>query len=145
MQYFPCILNLLRDLEGDRVQWFRAEAEMQRWQEQWEQKIAELLQTGRSFAKMQLVWAELAANQPQDRPGAKAYALQKSAMYDRRRRDAYKNLTDIGHGALLGETANLIEFVEEQRKKEVEFIERAVEGQLVDNSSGISSPNRTTS
>ncbi|KAJ7067668.1 hypothetical protein C8F01DRAFT_670999 [Mycena amicta] len=29
--------------EGDRVQWFRAEAEMLRWREQKEQKIAELL------------------------------------------------------------------------------------------------------
>ncbi|KAJ7460466.1 hypothetical protein B0H11DRAFT_1923867 [Mycena galericulata] len=29
-------------MAGDRVQWFRAEAEMQRWQEQGEQKLAEL-------------------------------------------------------------------------------------------------------
>ncbi|KAJ7111002.1 hypothetical protein C8R44DRAFT_633535, partial [Mycena epipterygia] len=39
-------------IEGDRVQWFRAEAEMQRWQEQIEQKLAELLRTIRSFRTM---------------------------------------------------------------------------------------------
>ncbi|KAJ6552637.1 hypothetical protein DFH09DRAFT_1085810 [Mycena vulgaris] len=38
---------------GDRVQWFRAEADMQRWQEQKEQNLVELLQTIQSFVKMQ--------------------------------------------------------------------------------------------
>ncbi|KAF9547927.1 hypothetical protein CPC08DRAFT_729608 [Agrocybe pediades] len=36
--------------EGDRVQWFRAEAEMKRWQEQWEIKQAELLRCIRTFS-----------------------------------------------------------------------------------------------
>jgi hypothetical protein len=46
------VLNLTTP-QGDRVQWFRAEAEMQRWQEQGEQKLAELLRTNRSFLKME--------------------------------------------------------------------------------------------
>ncbi|KAJ6479795.1 hypothetical protein C8R45DRAFT_1101241 [Mycena sanguinolenta] len=72
--------------EGDRVQWFRAETEMQRWQEQIEQKLAELLRTYRSFTKMQAVWLELAASAVQH--GAAAYARQKAAMYMRRASEA---------------------------------------------------------
>ncbi|KAJ7930322.1 hypothetical protein B0H13DRAFT_1858952 [Mycena leptocephala] len=49
---------------SDRVQWFRAEAEMQRWQEQKEQKLVELLRTVRSFVKMQHVWTQLADHLP---------------------------------------------------------------------------------
>jgi hypothetical protein len=44
----------LEILSGDRVQWFRAEAEMQRWQEQGKQKLAELLRTSRWSALAQL-------------------------------------------------------------------------------------------
>ncbi|KAJ7913646.1 hypothetical protein B0H13DRAFT_1873761 [Mycena leptocephala] len=51
--------------EGDRLQWFRAEAEMQRWQEQKEQKLAELLRTNRSFLKMEATWAMLALDSAQ--------------------------------------------------------------------------------
>ncbi|KAK6980805.1 CxC2 domain-containing protein [Favolaschia claudopus] len=42
--------------EGDRVQWFRAEAEMQRWQEQTEQKLAELLRTNRKWSTLGQKW-----------------------------------------------------------------------------------------
>jgi hypothetical protein len=53
---------------GNRVQWFRAEAEMQRWKEQKEQKLAELLRTNRSFLKMEATWTALAT------AGHRAYA-----------------------------------------------------------------------
>ncbi|KAJ7939058.1 hypothetical protein B0H13DRAFT_1851231 [Mycena leptocephala] len=112
--------------EGDRVQWFRAEAEMQRWQEQWEQKLVELLRTARSFSRMQAVWTQLSKNQPQGRPGARAYALQKAAMYEKRWIQAHKNLRNLGFGHLLGEAANVIEFVEQERKKEADILNQAI-------------------
>ncbi|KAJ6530202.1 hypothetical protein B0H19DRAFT_1328251 [Mycena capillaripes] len=110
--------------EGDRVQWFRAQAEMQRWQEQIEQKLVELLRTARSFAKMQSVWLTLATKQPSDKPGAAAYARQKANMYKRRATEARKHLKDAGYQELLGATANVVLFVEEERKKEAKFIEQ---------------------
>ncbi|KAF7371487.1 CxC2 domain-containing protein [Mycena venus] len=108
---------------GDRVQWFRAEAEMQRWQEQWEQKLAELLRTRRSFSKMQLVWEELASLQPLDSPGAAACARQKAAMYARRTAEAEKKIKEVGHEELLEETANIVAIVESERNTAREFIE----------------------
>ncbi|KAJ7120136.1 hypothetical protein C8R44DRAFT_736983 [Mycena epipterygia] len=109
-------------IEGDRVQWFRAEAEMQPWQEQIEQKLAELLRTIRSFRTMQSVWTRLADTQPSDQIGSIAYAKQKAAMYLKRAFDAQKLVVAAGYGDLLAESANLIDFVEAQRKKEEEFI-----------------------
>ncbi|KAK6997020.1 CxC2 domain-containing protein [Favolaschia claudopus] len=112
--------------EGDRVQWFRAEADMQRWQEQIEQKLAELLRTRRSFLKMESVWLELAPLQPLDRPGAAAYARQKAAMYQRRASEAYTKLKELGYESLLRRDANLLEFVEQERKKQADFIRSSV-------------------
>ncbi|KAJ7788052.1 hypothetical protein B0H14DRAFT_2628674 [Mycena olivaceomarginata] len=68
--------------ECDRVQWFRAEAEMQRWQEQKEQKLAELLWTNRSFLKMEATWTALASESAI--AGHRAYARQKAATYQTR-------------------------------------------------------------
>jgi hypothetical protein len=118
--------TLLEILSGDRVQWFRAEAEMQCWQEQGEQKLSELLRTSRSFAKMKVVWAELAVIQPSNRRGAQAYARQKAAMYERRASEACSKLRGLGYGHLLEKCANLVSFVQERRKKEAEFISQAV-------------------
>ncbi|KAJ7683159.1 hypothetical protein B0H14DRAFT_2654984 [Mycena olivaceomarginata] len=80
--------------EGDRVQWFRAEAEMQRWQEQKEQKLIELLRTVRRYLKMQQVWTQLA-------DGHAAYATQKAAMYQRRTEETQKLVQVGGYGFLL--------------------------------------------
>ncbi|KAJ7022800.1 hypothetical protein C8F04DRAFT_1194153 [Mycena alexandri] len=112
--------------EGDRVQWFRAEAEMQRWQEQWEQKLAELLRTIRSFSRMQLVWAQLADTQPADRPGASAYAHQKAAMYARRAKEGRESIKKLGYGDLIKEKANLVLFVETERQKEAALVKAAL-------------------
>ncbi|KAJ7743252.1 hypothetical protein DFH07DRAFT_777464 [Mycena maculata] len=112
--------------EGDRVQWFRAEAEMQRWQEQWEQKLVELLRTRRSFSKMESVWAQLADMQPSEAHGAKAYARQKAAMYARRKSEAEMQVKKVGYGQLLDETANVVALVEAERKTEVAVIDAAL-------------------
>ncbi|KAJ6555520.1 hypothetical protein B0H10DRAFT_1967757 [Mycena sp. CBHHK59/15] len=57
--------------EGDRVQWFRAKSEMKQWQEQGEQKIAELLRSNRSFKRMEATWTALASTN--HLPGHQAY------------------------------------------------------------------------
>ncbi|KAJ7476497.1 hypothetical protein FB451DRAFT_1173360 [Mycena latifolia] len=99
---------------------------MQRWQEQGEQKLVELLRTMRSFAKMHSVWSQLAESQSSGRSGAAAYARQKAAMYERRRLEATKLIKEAGYGHLLEDSANVLSFVEEQRKKEAELIENAL-------------------
>ncbi|EAU82120.2 hypothetical protein CC1G_09579 [Coprinopsis cinerea okayama7 len=45
--------------EGDKVAWFRAEAEMERWREQWEIKLVECVRCIRSFRKMSETWKKL--------------------------------------------------------------------------------------
>ncbi|KAJ7652290.1 hypothetical protein B0H17DRAFT_1163665 [Mycena rosella] len=106
--------------EGDRVQWFRAEAEMQRWQEQGEQKLGEVLRTNRSFLKMQQTWKKLACRSPL--AGHQAYANQKAAMYRERAAAAQKLLTSLGYGDLLGENANLIQRVRLDREREAQLV-----------------------
>ncbi|KAJ6484787.1 hypothetical protein C8R45DRAFT_931231 [Mycena sanguinolenta] len=106
----------------DRVQWFRAEAEMQRWQEQKEQKLVELLRTIRSFFKMQEIWTQLVNRHASDHPGHCAYARQKAAIYQRRGEEA-QNLARIGgYGFLLEPTANVIEYLQKERVKENEYL-----------------------
>lgn len=58
---------------GDRVQWFRAEAEMYRRLEQLEIEHADFERTLRHFQIMMTVWNHLAAMQ--DSPSSKAYAI----------------------------------------------------------------------
>jgi hypothetical protein len=66
-------------LIGDSVQFFRAEAEMQRWQEEWESKQADFLRCIRAFHKSSDVWKELSQTASHD--GEIAYANKKSAMF----------------------------------------------------------------
>ncbi|KAJ7852712.1 hypothetical protein B0H13DRAFT_1904487 [Mycena leptocephala] len=114
--------------EGDRVQWFRAEAEMQRWQEQWEQKLVELLRIRRSFGKMESVWVLLADMQPPEAHGSKAYARQKVAMYARRKSEAETKIKAVGYGQLLDETADVVALIEAERKTEAAVMNAALNG-----------------
>jgi len=70
-------LNLL--ILVDRVQWFRAQADMWRWQEELEILEEEFRRTARAFDRMAFVWKELARRHT--RKGYVAYAHEKSAMY----------------------------------------------------------------
>jgi hypothetical protein len=102
----------------DRIQWFRAEAEMQRWQEQVESKLAELLRTSHSFQKMQEIWENLAQDQE---PGYAAYAKQKAAMYGQMAGYCDEGLDHAGYGelrTLITSGASLLEVVERQRQAE---------------------------
>ncbi|KAF8883358.1 hypothetical protein CPB84DRAFT_1750702 [Gymnopilus junonius] len=46
--------------KGDHVQWYRTEAEMERWREEWEIKQVEFLRCIRSFGSYSSLWNELA-------------------------------------------------------------------------------------
>jgi len=74
--------------EIDRVQWFRAQADMWRWQEELEILEEEFRRTARAFDRMAFVWKELAGKHT--RRGYVAYAHEKSAMY----RDMAKECKD---------------------------------------------------
>ncbi|KAJ6547775.1 hypothetical protein DFH09DRAFT_1087529 [Mycena vulgaris] len=107
--------------KGDQVQWFCPEAEMQRWKEQKEQKLVELLWTIRSYVKMQSVRSQLGDSHA-NQPGHAAYARQKAWMYERWAEDA-RNLVRLGrYQALLSLTANVIEFIKGERMKEEQYL-----------------------
>ncbi|KAJ7360665.1 hypothetical protein DFH08DRAFT_683848 [Mycena albidolilacea] len=112
--------------EGDRVQWFRAKAEMQRWQEQGEQKLAELLRTNRSFLKMEDTWTTLALQNAQAKPGHSAYAKQKAAMYRKRAEMAQALILGVGYGELLASDTSLVQRVQEERDAERKFLVEAL-------------------
>jgi hypothetical protein len=108
---------------ADRVQWFRAEAEMRRWQEQVELKLAELLRTSRSFRKLQEIWTKLSQHVD---PGYAAYAKQKAAMYGRMARSCNDGLDRAGYGGLQSMIEGgkpLVQFVQEQRSAERALLE----------------------
>nr|GAT44329.1 predicted protein [Mycena chlorophos] len=111
--------------EGDRVQWFRAEAEMQRWREQREQKIAELLRARRSFLRMAQTWNTL-ADLNAEKPGYSAYGHQKAAMFTRMAREVEERIKEAGYGELLAPDAKLVDWVAARRKAEDLEFEKAI-------------------
>jgi hypothetical protein len=79
---------------------------MRRWQEQFEQKLAESLRCIRSFGRMKYVWTELSQSQPLDSPGHVAYAKKMSDMYARMESEAEKRFDSAGYRELRGNAAN---------------------------------------
>ncbi|KAJ7079001.1 hypothetical protein C8R44DRAFT_863022 [Mycena epipterygia] len=72
--------------ESDRVQWFRAEAEMYRWLEQYERKHAELMRVIERFRRDSEVWVGLGDHAEQQNGGingAVSFARMQAAMYKR--------------------------------------------------------------
>ncbi|KAJ3717726.1 hypothetical protein C8R42DRAFT_547207, partial [Lentinula raphanica] len=67
--------------KNDSVQWFRAEADMERWQEQLEIKHAEFLRLIASFTTHRNAWESLAKSYS-DSPGHLAYAREHQDMFD---------------------------------------------------------------
>ncbi|KAF7334041.1 CxC2 domain-containing protein [Mycena venus] len=71
---------------SDRVQWFRAEAEMYRWIEQYERKHAELFRVIERYQRDSVVWAGLADRESErigGVNGAVTFARMQAAMYGR--------------------------------------------------------------
>ncbi|KAH6916341.1 hypothetical protein BKA70DRAFT_1502308 [Coprinopsis sp. MPI-PUGE-AT-0042] len=68
--------------EGDRVQWFRAEAEMMRWQEEYELKLVEFVRAIRHYETMAAAWLRLSeALGNVEKEGKAAYARKTAARY----------------------------------------------------------------
>jgi hypothetical protein len=65
---------------ADRVQWFRARAQMERWEEEVEIVEEEFRRTVRSFEKMASVWNELGVRSMQE--GHAAYAFLKAHIFE---------------------------------------------------------------
>ncbi|TFK35116.1 hypothetical protein BDQ12DRAFT_726248 [Crucibulum laeve] len=100
--------------EGDRVQWFRAEAEMQRWLEEWEIKQADFMRCIRSFSKMHEVWTELATRN--SNVGHITYAKQKVVMYATMEREAKHRFALVGYGdRILKEDEILADLIQKDR------------------------------
>ncbi|KAJ7092208.1 hypothetical protein C8R44DRAFT_750322 [Mycena epipterygia] len=116
-------------LECDRVQWFRAEAEMLRWLEQLEAKLAEWRTTIRSFAAYKDAWTKLAALQPAEKIGHVAYAKQKAAMFAKRELEGRTALVGdkvLGrkYGCIAEDDFDLVAFVTANRVQDAALVER---------------------
>jgi predicted RNA-binding Zn ribbon-like protein len=119
---------LMAFISGERVQWFHAEAEMQRWQEQVEQKLAELLRTIQSFNKMKETWTALSLTQPSNLPGHIAYAKKKTSMYESMESNCKKKLEGAGYKHLLSMEDTLADYVDARRAEEAAFLRKSLEG-----------------
>ncbi|KDR78511.1 hypothetical protein GALMADRAFT_209005 [Galerina marginata CBS 339.88] len=93
--------------DADRVQWFRARADMERWQEEVEILAQEFRRTIRGFDKMAHVWSSLAISPaPVEcshnlvdhgvEHGKMAYGKKKAAMFRRMANDARVAFESIG-------------------------------------------------
>ncbi|KAJ7126016.1 hypothetical protein C8R44DRAFT_874401 [Mycena epipterygia] len=77
--------------ESDRVQWFRAEAEMYRWLEAYERSHAELMRVIERFRRDSVVWAGRAEREESERgdvDGGTTFARMQAAMYRRLQHNA---------------------------------------------------------
>ncbi|KAI0028094.1 hypothetical protein K488DRAFT_74047 [Vararia minispora EC-137] len=101
--------------EGDRVQWFRAEAEMLRWREQYERVLADLHRTIETFVKMSKIWFMLRSEGGS--PGHAAYANKKGAMFTQLAERATQKLRHAGYEPL-GDDESLIERLQQWRTEE---------------------------
>ncbi|TDL14299.1 hypothetical protein BD410DRAFT_734297, partial [Rickenella mellea] len=81
-------------LELDRVQWFRAMADKDRWQEEVEILEAEFGRCVRSFRRMAAVWGDLA--RPQTKKGYAAYAWRQASMFGRMEKEAIQKFILAG-------------------------------------------------
>ncbi|KAF6743906.1 hypothetical protein DFP72DRAFT_826853 [Ephemerocybe angulata] len=114
--------------EGDRVQWFRAEAEMYRWLEESEIKLAELLRCIEYFANMAKIWTQL-AHSSLDNPGKQAYARQTAAQFSELSSTARSQLDKAGYPHI-NDLEGLIHHLEGQRNGLKDAINKAATGIL---------------
>lgn len=75
-----CRSTLSMILEGNRVQWFRAEADMFRWLEQLEMKMVDFARCHTTFHRMAEVWETL-ATEKQSLVGFSGFAHRQSSLF----------------------------------------------------------------
>ncbi|KAJ6607969.1 hypothetical protein B0H10DRAFT_2304322 [Mycena sp. CBHHK59/15] len=102
--------------EGDRVQWARAEGEMDRFQEQVEIKLAEFLRCLASFDFNEQAWAKMSANSDRG-PGFVERAKETAHMWKRLAEQCRAHLTLAGYKFALESDFNLIAYIEQERGK----------------------------
>ncbi|KAJ7193576.1 hypothetical protein GGX14DRAFT_405475 [Mycena pura] len=87
--------------ESDRVQWFRAEAEMYRWLETYERKHAELIRTIERYRRDSEVWVGLADREEgiAGVNGSATFARMQASMYRRLEHNAKLTLKNPESGA----------------------------------------------
>lgn len=128
---------------GDRVQWFRAEAEMFQWQEEHEIQQAKFMRCIRAFGTMYRVWKELAGRSSS--LGRKAYANKTAARYAKMEQDAKQRFLDARYGHLLDAMKSssgciLADYVCQER--ETEYQESGLDDLLYPPGSGFRSERR---
>ncbi|KAJ6493772.1 hypothetical protein DFH09DRAFT_1104448 [Mycena vulgaris] len=116
--------------EGDRVQWARAEAEMDRFQEQLEIKIAEFLRCIASFDFNAQVWTKMSAN---EQPGFQEQAKETAYMWMTLGDQCRKHLKMAGYQFALEpgfDFPALIAYLEKERDRNDALIREAGIGQF---------------
>ncbi|KAJ6563399.1 hypothetical protein DFH09DRAFT_920273 [Mycena vulgaris] len=116
--------------EGDRVQWARAEAEMDRFQEQLEIKIAEFLRCIAFFDFNAQVWTKMSAN---EQPGFQEQAKETAYMWMTLGDQCRKHLKMAGYQFALEpgfDFPALIAYLEKERDRNDALIREAGIGQF---------------
>ncbi|KAF4609687.1 hypothetical protein D9613_012047 [Agrocybe pediades] len=83
--------------ESDAVQWFRAEAEMKRWQEEHEIVQAQFQRCIRAYHTMSTVWTTMADEYANTDPGRVAYAKKTAARYTVLEQEARQKFAEAGY------------------------------------------------
>ncbi|KAJ7726865.1 hypothetical protein B0H14DRAFT_2410353 [Mycena olivaceomarginata] len=100
--FMNCAGRMLTSVLGDRVQWFRAEAEMYHWLEAYERKHAELFRIIARFRHDSEVWMGRADRDEMENgglTGAGAFARMQAAMYQRLQHNAEVHFRSPKSGA----------------------------------------------
>jgi hypothetical protein len=99
----------------DRVQWFRARAHMEHWEEEFETVEEEFRRTIRGFDRMAEVWTQLAEMAVVGaQAGHAEYAFEKAWMYGDMATDCRRKFTAAGGG--WPEGCTLSEYIFHQRQ-----------------------------
>ncbi|KAJ7719106.1 hypothetical protein B0H16DRAFT_1795918 [Mycena metata] len=104
------------ETEGDRVQWARAEGEMDRFQEQVEIKLAEFLRCLAAFDFNTRAWNHL-GRMPDQKPGYAERANETAHMWARLTEQCREHLISAGFKFALEPDFNLVSYLEGEREK----------------------------
>ncbi|KAF8197343.1 hypothetical protein K438DRAFT_1825148, partial [Mycena galopus ATCC 62051] len=123
-------------LESDCVQWFRAEAEMYCWREQYERKHVELMRVMTRFARDGEVWTKRANHleEMDVKPmGAAMYAREQAAMCRRlehNARVAFKDVMSAAHKewATAATFNELVVKIDASREEDFKWMDDLVSG-----------------
>ncbi|KAJ3738275.1 hypothetical protein EV360DRAFT_58245, partial [Lentinula raphanica] len=111
------------ELINNRIQWARAEADFERWQEEVEKKHGDFMRVIKAYAYARDAWMELAQPLYASSPGHVAYAKEHSDMLESLRSDAQAKYSQCGIpglcNILTGKTLadNVLKWRQEEEKQ----------------------------